>query len=474
MWRGRGAQASPVPPGTPAAGRLEKESPLGHDAEAIFGERWWGTPSPSGSGRRSPSPSSLASGASGAPARAPGGGAGSVGAYERQTPPGRGAGSAGRSRLLRRGGGGDGGGHEGALEARRLVLNEDEGEGPSDECQTLPNGNDEQQPLPDGLGDTRREQEGQAEQPQKCQEQEAEQLAEAGLNPFEAPRQADTNAFAQEETWPEVSAQQERQEQADTRPEGRGASQPALQWEWERPGERPEERQAVEAEAAPEPEPGLNPFEAQQYVTNPFEGVAANPFEDVAANPFEGVAANPFEGDAANPFEGDAAGARWLSPAGKAPEEAPGAALSPCGSAGSAGEDLAAALERCTALEVESRGIALELQVANERLEAAHATEAALRSQLTVAEERLTAIAIGSGLNRRALKGTPLGVVQDPGTGHVDMGNPPEVALHFPVGDTVDVAARTGPRDEEPEGSPIRKLNRKLKISDWKIKTFHV
>ena len=29
------------------------------------------------------------------------------------------------------------------------------------------------------------------------------------------------------------------------------------------------------------------------------------------------------------------------------------------------------------------------------------------------------------------------------------------------------------PRDEEPEGSPIRKLNRKLKISEWKIKTFH-
>ena len=39
-----------------------------------------------------------------------------------------------------------------------------------------------------------------------------------------------------------------------------------------------------------------------------------------------------------------------------------------------------------------------------------------------------------------------------------------------------DQRARSAPTEPAPaatEGSPIRKLNRKLKISDWKIKTFH-
>ena len=70
------------------------------------------------------------------------------------------------------------------------------------------------------------------------------------------------------------------------------------------------------------------------------------------------------------------------------------------------------------------------------------------------AEERPTAIAIGSGLNRRTLKETLLRVVEDLDTSHVNMSNLPKVALHFSVVGIVDVAPRTGPNQNKQGGQP--------------------
>ena len=85
------------------------------------------------------------------------------------------------------------------------------------------------------------------------------------------------------------------------------------------------------------------------------------------------------------------------------------------------------------------------------------------------AEERPTAIAIGSGLNRRTLKDTLLRVVQDLDTSHVNMGNLPKVALHFSVGTTVDVAPRTGPNQNKQGGRA-----RVIRVKDGKYDVSYV
>ena len=68
------------------------------------------------------------------------------------------------------------------------------------------------------------------------------------------------------------------------------------------------------------------------------------------------------------------------------------------------------------------------------------------------AEERLTAIAIGSGLNRRTLRDTLARVAHDLDTSHMHMDNLPKVELHFSVGAIVDVAPRTGPNQNRQGG----------------------
>ena len=71
------------------------------------------------------------------------------------------------------------------------------------------------------------------------------------------------------------------------------------------------------------------------------------------------------------------------------------------------------------------------------------------------AKERSTPIATGSGLNRGALKGVPVGVTQELNASHMGISNPPKVAPYFPVGAIVDVEPRTG-LNQNKEGGRVR------------------